>query len=206
MLIDILKKRFTAKWWSDRDVEENKLNYICNCIYNSPSKNGKYAYEVIIVKDQSVKDWLYWDSTYCIDGVREKKGPIGNRRYNGQVLAPLVFVWIADNKDRETYNDCVVSSTVAMLAAQEQSLQTGFNGCLDEIGTADRLGRTGCYATIMLGIGYIDQVDSCITRPVLKGEIQHGFDYGNLDLKITESPNRRNKPDQEELITIYSKD
>jgi hypothetical protein len=84
---------------------------------------------------------LYWENTYCIDGERIKEGPIGNRRYNGQVLAPTVLIWVAKNKNRETFNDCLVSSTITMLAAEEQGVNTGFNGCLGEIATAKKLGR-----------------------------------------------------------------
>ena len=108
MLREILGKRFTAKWWSDKPIEQEKLDYILDCAYSAPSKNGKYNYEIFVLgdseKSNQIKQWLYWENTYCIGGERLREGPIGHRRYNGQVLAPTVLVWVAKHKNEETFN------------------------------------------------------------------------------------------------------
>ena len=39
MLKELLSNRFTAKWWSEKTVEEDKLQYVLDCTYLSPSKN-----------------------------------------------------------------------------------------------------------------------------------------------------------------------
>lgn len=207
MLKELLSNRFTAKWWSEKTVEEDKLQYVLDCTYLSPSKNGKYKYEIFVLgnsdKANEIKQWLYWENTYCIDGERLKEGPIVNRRYNGQLLAPIVLVWVANNKDKETFNDCMVSSTISMLAAEEQGLQTGFNGCQGVKDLAKKLDREGSYAYISLGLGNIDKIDgidNSIQREVIKDNVKHGFDYGNVDVSVTRGPNRYNKPKIDALI------
>ena len=207
MLKELLSNRFTAKWWSEKPVEKDKLQYVLDCTYLSPSKNGKYKYEIFVLgdneKSNEIKQWLYWENTYCIDGERIKEGPIGNRRYNGQLLAPIVLVWVANNKDKETFNDCMVSSTISMLAAEEQGLQTGFNGCLGELAVAEKLGRVNRYGMMSLGLGYIDKMDgedTSIQREVFKDGVKHGFDYGNVIPDVTRGPNRTNKPTIDSLI------
>lgn len=209
MLKEMLSNRFTAKWWSEKPVENEKLQYILDCTYLAPSKNGKYKYEIFVLgnsdKANEIKQWLYWENTYCIDGERMKEGPIGNRRYNGQLLAPTVLIWVAHNKDKETFNDCMVSSTISMLAAEEQGVQTGFNGCLGELAVAEKLGRVKRYAMISLGLGYIDKMDgsdNSIQREVIKDGVKHGFDYGNVEPSVTRGPNRTNKPTVDNLIHL----
>ena len=207
MLKELLSNRFTAKWWSEKTVEEDKLQYVLDCTYLSPSKNGKYKYEIFVLgssdKANEIKQWLYWENTYCIDGERLKEGPIGNRRYNGQLLAPVVLIWVANVKNKETFNDCMVSSTIAMLAAEEQGIQTGFNGCLGELAVAEKLGRVNRYGMMSLGLGYIDKMDgedTSIQREVFKDGVKHGFDYGNVTPDVTRGPNRTNKPTIDSLI------
>lgn len=209
MLKELLSQRLTTKWWSDKSVEKDKLDYILECTHLAPSKNGKWNYEIFVLgdsyKSNEFKQWSYWEDTYCIDGERKKEGPIGNRRYNGQILAPILLVWVSNRKDRETYNDCLVSATISMLAAEEVGLDTGFNGCLGEEDTAKKLDRPGHYGTIMLGLGYADKldgVDSSIQREVIKDGVKHGFDYGNVDTSITRGPNRNKKPDIGTLIKL----
>jgi nitroreductase len=207
MLKELLEKRFTAKWWSDKEVEKEKLNYILDCTYLAPSKNGKWNYEIFVLgnseKANDFKKWSYWEDTYCIDGEQKKEGPIGNRRYNGQILAPVLLVWVSNKKDRETFNDCLVSATISMLAAEEAGLDTGFNGCLSEKDTAKKLDRPGHYSTIMLGLGYADKLDginNSIQREVTKDGVKHGFDYGNVSPEILRGPNRNKKPEIDNLI------
>lgn len=198
MIKQLLQKRITAKWWNDSTVEDDKLNYVLDCIFHAPSKNGKYNYEVIVSKSEQFRQWLYYKNTWCLNGERGAKGS-GLRRYNGQVLAPVVLTWIANNKDIETHADCMVSSTVGMIAAEEVGLQTGFCGCIDPHMVAKKLDRQGKNAIIVLGIGYIDKLDSDHTRKVYKDGNELGWDIANVDPKIS-MPNRNLK---EKLITFH---
>jgi nitroreductase len=93
ILADHLKNRFTAKWWDDVPLEDSKIESILECAYQAPSKQGYHEFEIHVITDsvkgKQFKEWLYYDNTACLDGVRGKHG-IGKRRYNGQVLAPVV--------------------------------------------------------------------------------------------------------------------
>ena len=57
MIKDLLQERITAKWWNDSQVEDKKLKYILDCIYNAPSKNGNFEYEVFVSKSEEFKNW-----------------------------------------------------------------------------------------------------------------------------------------------------
>lgn len=201
MIKDLLQERITAKWWNDSQVEDKKLKYILDCIYNAPSKNGNFEYEVFVSKSEEFKNWLYYKNTCCLNGVRGAEGD-GVRRYNGQVLAPVILTWIASDKDKETYADCIVSATIAMVAAEEIGLQTGFCGCIEPGKVAKKLDRSGKTAAIILGIGYIDQLDTDPIRKVYKDGVELGWDHANVKPNIAIS-SRNKKPDQFDLIKFY---
>ena len=203
MLKDKLKERFTAKWWEAKELEQEKLEYILDSIYLAPSKNGRYNYSVYVITNspqgQELKEWLYWDNTFCLDGVNGKEGP-GLRRYNGQVLAPVTLMWIAKNNDAETRDDCLVSATVGMCAALELGLQTGFNSCIDMPKFSSKMNTEG-YAVTALGIGYA-QTDFAGLRDVYRQGEKVGFDYSNTNPSIRSFPNRKNKPAFDSLFNF----
>ena len=217
MLKELLEKRFTAKWWSDKPVEKEKLNYVLDCALNVPSKQCSFDYEICVLgdseKSKEIKDWIFWENSYCIDGTRVKEGPIGNRRYNGQCRAPIVLAFIGKREkvsykndvpridDNDLCRDIMVSATTAMLAAEEQGLNTGFQGCMGELAIAKKLNKKGfCY--ILLGMGYIDKFDTetisdkqhFAGRLVYKDDIKHGFDHGNNPAGDLRGPNRKKLP------------
>jgi hypothetical protein len=190
-LLDILKKRFNATQWSDKQIEKNKLDYILDCIYHAPSKQCRNSYEVFVLNNsvnaQSIKQWLFWENTVCVGGTRVNNyvDPTNpqpqNNRYNGQVNAPTVLIWVGNNARSDTRNDCIVSSTVAMMAAQEQSLNVGFCGCFGSKEVATKLDRNGHYAYMILGLGYIDCMSTDIyNREVYKDDILYGYDTNNI--------------------------
>jgi len=78
MLKDLLEKRITTKWWSNKIVEKDKLDYVLNCIRRTPSKQLKYNFKVLIFdeskKCKEIKDWLYWEHTCCLNKIRGAKG------------------------------------------------------------------------------------------------------------------------------------
>ena len=180
MLKELLEKRTTTKWWSDKIVEKDKLDYVLNCIRRTPSKQLKYNFKVLIFdeskKCKEVKDWLYWEHTCCLDKVRGAKGE-GLRRYNGQVLAPIVLAWASEKDDLEVIEDIMVSSTTALLAAEEVGLNTGFNGCLESKELGHKVGEP--YVHMLLGLGYADKVDGEPMRKVYKDGVEMGYDLGN---------------------------
>ncbi len=199
----LLQNRFTTKWWDyTRPIEAEKIAELYECIRLAPSKNGDYCFEIYAfgdnAKDEEFKQWLYWENTYCLDTIRGKKGP-GLRRYNGQVIAPLVLMWVATDSHTDTRHDCIVSSTVAMLSAESLGLQTGFNGCIGEKEIAQKLNLTGL-PIITLGVGYASEFDTQEKRNVFDNEGNIvGSDYANIPPGMT-SHTRKNRPTIEKLF------
>lgn len=202
MLKDYLEKRYTARWWDDKKVESEKLNYILETTYLAPSKQGAYDYTIVVVKDtptgKEFKEWLH-DNTWCINGIRGKEGP-GLRVYNGQVLAPILFVYLShvhptDVGDINNRNktDCIVSATIAMCAAEEQGLSTGFCTCLNGLQIANKLNYSNMLCQIVVGIGYAT-TDLKNKRGLYdKNGVLYGVDRSNTDPKLKLDTNRTTK-------------
>ena len=205
MLKNNLLGRFTAKWWDDRKVDESDLQYILECAYLAPSKQGRYNFNIYVFGDddrsQNFKRWLYYENTYCLDKVRGKTGE-GLKRYNGQVLAPIVLLWVAHDNGHETRDDCLISASVAMCASLEKNLQTGLTGCIGPEEIAAKLSISTVPITC-LGIGYAEP-DMMLTRPVFLDGKKIGFDLSNTDPKIVENYNRSKKPKFSDLIIFYN--
>jgi hypothetical protein len=204
MLKDLLIRRFTAKWWDGDLVNDHSLEYILECAYLSPSKQGKYNYNIFVLgssnKSIEFKNWLYWENTWCLDRIRGKQGE-GLKRFNGQVVAPVVLMWVAKDDNPETRDDCLVSASIAMCAALEKNLQTGFNSCLGPKEIAEKLSISG-RAVICLGIGHA-KTDDLTMRSVYFEDTQVGFDLSNTDPKITKNYNRISKPKFSDLIIYF---
>jgi nitroreductase len=203
MLKKQLTERYTAKWWDPIPVDNESLNYILDCAYFSPSKQGKYNYKIYVLTDtdKSVefKNWLYWENTWCLDKIRIKQGQ-GLKRFNGQVLAPIVLMWVANNVDLETRDDCFISASIAMCAALEKNLQTGLNSCIGPGEIAEKLSIAG-NPVVCLGVGHATS-DKLATRAVYLDNKLVGFDLSNTEPQITKNYNRVNKPKFSDLI-IY---
>jgi hypothetical protein len=213
MLLDHLKSRYTAKWWDPKPVEGFKLEAILESAYQAPSKQGYYDFEMVVLTDspagKEFKEWLYWDDTSCLNKIRGAQGP-GFRRYNGQVLAPIVVVWLAkkfppsknpygESEWLRTNNDCIVSSTMAMCQAEELGVSTGFCGTLGGVEIADRLSKPDKIAVISIGFGYATP-DTRPRRAVLKNGVTVGFDLSNTDPSIRTLDTRKNRPPMGSMI------
>jgi hypothetical protein len=189
MLKDILTDRITTKWWLPRSVETEKLNQILETAHISPSKQGKYNHKIYVLgtneESMMLKKYLFWEDTYCINGIRGLPGP-GQKRFNAQVNAPIVLVWIAkrynstpsgpnenESDVQRVRDDCIVNATVAMCAAEELGLQTGFCGCVSPYNfvskiTGQPVNRVEETSIITLGIGY------GYTEPMHVRSVYHG--------------------------------
>jgi nitroreductase len=214
MLLTYLKKRYTAKWWDSQPIEQDKLDAIIECAYLAPSKQGNYDFEIIVLTDspagKEFKHWLYWDNTSCLDKVRGKQGP-GLRRYNGQVLAPVVMVWLSkhfeqpvnsyeENEFLRTNNDCIISATIAMCQAEELGISTGFCGCIGGREIADKLNRPDLTAIVTMGFGYSTIDTTASIRKVYSNGVEMGFDLANHDSSIRNIENRKNRPPIQSMV------
>ena len=204
MILNLLQNRFTAKWWSEQLVSQSDLDIILRSAFHAPSKQSKYNYEIYVFTDsdrgKELKQWFYWENTACLDKIRGKQGE-GLRRYNGQVLAPVYLLWIAENEDQDVRDDCMVSATVAMLSAEEIGLQTGFCGCIGPVEIKEKLNING-KSVISLGIGYA-VADNKESRKVFKDNREVGFDLSNSDPRFKTYHVRKNKPSFSDLIKIF---
>jgi nitroreductase len=203
MILDLLQNRFTAKWWQDQPISASDLATILKSVFLAPSKQSKYNYKIYMFTDsvegKKLKEWFYWENTACLDKIRGKSGE-GLRRYNGQVLAPIYLLWVADNENLETRDDCMVSATVTMLAAEELGLQTGFCGCIGPNEIKEKLNISGT-AVVSLGIGHAIP-DTKESRKVFKQGKEMGFDLSNTLPALKNYHVRKNKPSFDNLIKI----
>lgn len=213
ILADHLKNRFTAKWWDNVPLENDKIESILECAYQAPSKQGYHEFEIHVITDSDegkrFKEWMYYSDTACLDTVRAKQG-VGMRRYNGQVLAPVVMIWLAKNYPvtttpyaesswLRTNNDCFVSSTMAMCQAEELGVRTGFCGCIGGKEVADKLNRPDHTAVISIGFGYATP-DNLIGRKVYQDGVEIGFDLSNTSPNIRTADNRKRRPTKDSII------
>lgn len=209
-----LAKRFTAKFWSTRNLESYKLDAILETAYIAPSKQGYHDFEMHVITDspegREFKQWLYWEDTWCFNGTRKAPGE-GPRRYNGQVLAPVVVIWLAKNFDMSqknyggealwfrTNNDIMVSSTMAMCQAEELGVQTGFCKTIGAREIADKLNKPDHMAVITVGFGYAES-DYRAARRIYKDGVYVGFDLSNTDHTIRAYDNRNKRPEKHLMI------
>jgi hypothetical protein len=215
MLLDYLQNRYTAKWWQDRPLDLDKLDAIIKCAYLAPSKQGNYDFEIVVLTDspagKEFKQWLYWDNTACLDKVRGKPGE-GLRRYNGQVMAPVVMIWLAkkfdqavndynENEFLRTNNDCIISATIAMCQAEELGVNTGFCGCVGGREIADRLSKPNSTAIVSMGFGYATSHDTSQIMKVYNDNIEMGFDLANHHSSIRSIPTRIKRPDIDTMVS-----
>ena len=187
MLKDVLKDRFTAKWWKADPVEQSKLDAVLQAAYLAPVKNGKYDHELVVLtyspEGKAIKEYLYFDNTWCGDGIRKKPGFVGIKRFNGQVMAPVVLLWAAnipaekisilnENEKTRIRDNCLLQAGFAMCAAEEQGLRTGINSTQNGLEIAQHLGIAGKEFILSLGLGHADVEQSKRPdKPVFEGAV-----------------------------------
>jgi nitroreductase len=182
------------------------------------------------VEGKAIKDWLFYEHTWSWDGHPAYDIPVGHqsdedRDYNGQYRAPVVLIWLSELKDarritvqKQIHNEWVqytvgtpdayqqrsdiyISATAAMLAAEEQGLNTGYGVCHHNKMVAEQLGMPSYCAVVAMGMGYpADTAD--LEVPVLDAEgHQLGFCVPNTP---PGNPhwNRDDRPTQNQMIKI----
>jgi nitroreductase len=211
MLREHLQRRFTAKWWDSKPVEQEKIDAVLEAAYLAPSKQGVYRYEILVVTDsdsgKKFKQWLYEENTWCFEGALTKEGA-DDKRFNGQILAPVLLLYLSkreDNNKLEDLNlrnqvDTIVSATTAMCAAAELGLSTGFNTTFNSDAIIKYLNRSDVICTIMIGFGYAT-ADQRVRRGIYnESGARIGYDYSNTDPSLNIDINRTQKPAFDKLI------
>jgi hypothetical protein len=232
MIKDLLSKRFNAKHWDrSRQISQEKIDYITDCLHKAPSKMSMLDYKVVLITDSragiEIKKWLFYEHTWNFNGERapEEFDSEGHRDYNGQYRAPILLAWLNPtdsasegivNGERVVFpnfrmrqNNIFISNSIAMLAAEEQGLNTGFGSCHDNNEVATRLGFPGYSCPIVLGIGYALDMSEDIANENYKISIKDpnepnrflGTCLVNLPAHY-KKPNRLLRSPKEELITV----
>jgi nitroreductase len=189
------------------------------------------------VEGKKIKDWLFWHHTWAWDGHPAYAVPSGHqsdmeRDYNGQYRAPVVLFWLSELKSPQRIkmtvknldsikeyhvttpdayqqrSDIYISATAAMLAAQEQGLNTGFGVCHDPQMVCEHLGYEKHYAVVAMGMGV-----AADTKPVLRPDDNFLIDVKNdqntvvgftVANTLPGEPhwNRYTKPTQDQMIKV----
>ena len=232
MIKDILTKRFNTKHWDrSKEVTEEMVTYIADCMHKAPSKMSVLDYKVVLITDSpkglEFKKWLFYEHTWNHNGGRAPANSPkdGKRDYNGQYLAPILIAWLNPiegptegivNGGRVIFpdftmrqNNIFISNAIAMMAAEEQGLNTGFGSCHDHHEIPKKLGFDGYVCPIVLGIGHgtdmITDIENdnyliSVVDPIDQNKIL-GTCLVNLPAHY-EKPNRLLRPSKEELINI----
>lgn len=123
----ICRNRKSIRRFSDKLIEENKINKMLNIINSAPSAGNLQSYEVVVVKSKDIKIKLY-ESALHQSFIAE---------------APVVLVFIAKTQEpSERYGkrgeqlysiqDATIACTYAMLACEALDISSTWVGAFDE--------------------------------------------------------------------------
>jgi nitroreductase len=227
MINDLIKNRYSARTWTNQEIDDYKTNYIVEAACNAPSKQSLYPWKLYILGDseesKKFKEWLFWEDTWCVNGERanpkDRKSP--EKRFNGQYRAPLLLLWAHRDLDPEKHKDenywnyyraytqeqnlidMTVSASFAMLAAEEQGLRTSFGRCHSWEFEHKIFDGGKAIIGIALGIGYAEEHKDYDTMiyPVTKNKRLEGYETKNLsqNFPLKKHNIRKNKPDIKQI-------
>lgn len=213
MILDLLNKRYSARTFTDKSIEQEKIDYILNCAYTAPSKQCNYNWTLYVLdespKCKEFKEWLFWEDTWCVNGERtaEKDRNSNEKRFNGQYRSPLLLMWAlrgtVSNPMRLDIMDITVSASFAMLAAEEQGLRTCFGRCQSTSYKNTILGQDKVNVILSVGIGYAETDDTLpMVYPIEKNSILQGYETKNLsqNYPVEHHTRRKRKPPKDQLI------
>ena len=172
MLNEILKNRFTTRFWDDsKEVPYELIQSVLQDVYDAPRKNGdtKIIVKVLTPSEEGekMKDELLRLS-WCRDGDKaaiDNEGPI---RVQGQFTAPYVLLFgTTDTVEYDQHNvaNATLQTTIAMVSAEEKGLNTAYCQCIepDESLESD----VNFYVMSGLGIGYATTpIEEAIRYPI----------------------------------------
>ena len=121
-LLDIINSRFSYRGYLDKEVEQEKLNYILQCARLAPSAKNLQPWKIYIVKSKEMKEKVC--SAYARDWLKE---------------APVIAVFVGKKGanwvrgDGEDYLMCDVTiiTDYFVLAAAEVGLGTCYIAAFD---------------------------------------------------------------------------
>ncbi len=144
--LELAKKRYSVRSYSDRPVEEEKLNYLLECGRIAPSAANYQPWKIFVVRDA---------------GLRIKLASTYNREWFKQ--APVVLVFCGDHSigwkrsDGKDHTDIDVSIIIdhVTLAAAEQDMGTCWICNFDAVACSEILDLPSSLEPIAyLSLGY----------------------------------------------------
>ena len=173
MINDLLKKRFTTRFWDDsKEVPYELIQSVLQDVYDSPRKNGdaRIIVKVLTPSDagEKMKDELLRLS-WCRDGDKGAIDNTGPIRVQGQFTAPYVLLFGTKEEvayDQHHVANATLQTTIAMISAEEKGLNTAYCQCIepDESLANDIV---DFYVMSGLGIGYATApIEEAIRYPI----------------------------------------
>jgi nitroreductase len=136
-LFEAIKTRRSIRKYSDKPVEEEKLQAVLEAIRQAPSWANMQCWRMVVVKDQAVKQKL--SELSYVESYFATKGYKSNPSMKALAAAPVVIVLCADPAQSgaiwgQNYYlaDAGLAAGNLMLAARGQGLGTVFVGIYDE--------------------------------------------------------------------------
>lgn len=150
MLLDTLKKRRSVRQFEDRQVEQEKIDYLVESMLRSPSSRSLNPWEFVVVQDKEMIKAL------------SKAKPHGASFMKN---APLAIVVCADPDKCDVWiEDCSIASIILHLAAMDLGLGSCWvqirlrendSGVMAEEYVAEKLGLPeGMVVEAVIAIGY----------------------------------------------------
>ncbi len=159
---DLIEKRRSVRSYSQRPIEEAKLNRIMDAANSAPSAGNLQAYEVFVVKGDSKKKAL-------ASAAQDQDFITG---------APVCLVFFSNprrssvryGKRGETLysvQDATIAATFAMLAAVDLGLSTVWLGAFDDKEVCDIFGVESLQPIAILPVGYpAEEPEATSRRPI----------------------------------------
>lgn len=136
-LFEAIRTRRSIRKYSDKPVEEEKLQAVLEAVRQAPSWANMQCWRMVVVKDQAVKQKIS-DLSY-VESYFAAKGYKSNPSMKALAAAPVVIVLCADPAQSgalwgQNYylTDAGLAAENLMLAACGQGLGTVFVGIYDE--------------------------------------------------------------------------
>ena len=173
--MQVLKGRRSIRRFKDQPVEPEKLTLVLESVQWSPSWANTQCWEVIIVRDQAVKEGL--------QALLAPKNPATKAMVN----APLLLVLAGKQQKSGWYNgqqatrypdwllyDLGIATQSLCLAAHSVGLGTVVVGLFDHAGVDRLLGVPAGYEAVsIIPLGYPDNAPSAPARRALEEFTHH---------------------------------
>ena len=147
---DVITKRRTVRAFETREVEDEKLAKILECINAAPSAGNMQGYDVVVVKSPKTKHTLAQAS---LQQSHVEQAPVVLAFFQSQDRSGARY----GQRGRDLYSlqDATIACAYAQLAATALSLGTCWVGAFEEEPVARVLNaKEGFIPVAMLSIGY----------------------------------------------------